>query len=325
VPPPVARPAAASRPPAERRQAAPARRAASAPATATGPGQPARPAPAQRPAARARVRNLGTPATRRAARVAGAGHRQSGRATETIQAGLAQGGQHALAAELLLFVAIVGVRAVAQYGPADKSNLPEGQFGPLFILGNGFAAFFVLAFLAARGGTAARLAAIGGLAIDIALLLNSIQHIEAVAAVTEKPRKYVPAAETATTPAEAAVMPPGLALEVKTGKLPPTPKGKSPRAAMAYARKSLKDFGWATTQFAPLLKLWNQESGWNYKAVNPNSGAIGIPQLLPSAHQIPAGYRTSIVVQIKWGLEYIKATYGSPAAAWAHEQHFNWY
>lgn len=242
---------------------------------------------------------------------------------DTVTAGLAQGGQHALAAELLLFVAIVGIRAIAQYGPADKKDLPADQFGPLFILANGFAAFFVLAFLAARGGTAARVAAIGGLIIDAALAVNSIPHLEAVATVAEAPRKYVPANETASTAAEATVMPPDLALEVKTGKLPPTPKGKSPRAAMKYARAALKDYGWGTSQFAPLLKLWTQESGWNYKAVNPNSGALGIPQLL--GHTIPAGYRDSMTVQIRWGLAYIKGRYGSPAAAWAHEQHFNWY
>jgi hypothetical protein len=241
----------------------------------------------------------------------------------TVQAGVAQGGQHALAAELLLFVAIVGVRAVAQYGPADKKDLPADQFGPLFILGNGFAVFFVLAFLAARGGTAARVAGVAGLVIDVALAMKSIPHLEAVATIAEAPRKYVPAAETASTAAEQTVMPVDLALEVKTGKLPPTPKGKSPRAAMAYARKSLKDYGWGTSQFAPLLKLWTQESGWNYKAVNPNSGALGIPQLL--GHAIPAGYRNSMAVQVRWGLAYIKARYGSPAAAWAHEQHFNWY
>lgn len=242
---------------------------------------------------------------------------------DTVTAGLAQGGQHALAAELLLFVAIVGIRAIAQYGPADKKDLPADQFGPLFILANGFAAFFVLAFLAARGGTAARVAAIGGLIIDAALAVNSIPHLEAVATVAEAPRKYVPANETASTAAEATVMPPDLALEVKTGKLPPTPKGKSPRAAMKYARAALKDYGWGTSQFAPLLKLWTQESGWNYKAVNPNSGALGIPQLL--GHAIPAGYRDSMTVQIRWGLAYIKGRYGTPAAAWAHEQHFNWY
>ena len=290
------------------------------PATGS-PGQPRGRAPAQRPAARTRARELRLPAP--ALRAGRGAHGQAGRGVDTVQAALGQGGQHALAAELLLFIAIVGVRAIAQYGPADKKDLPDGQFGPLFILANGFAAFFVLAFLAARGGTAARVAAIGGLIIDAGLAINSVQHLEAVATVAEAPRKYVPVNEAATSATEAQVMPPDLALEVKTGKLPPTPKGKSARAAMKYARSLFKHYGWSTAQFGDLVKLWNQESGWNYKAVNPNSGALGIPQLL--GHTIPAGYRDSVPIQIRWGLDYIKSRYGSPAAAWAHEQHFNWY
>jgi len=29
--------------------------------------------------------------------------------------------------------------------------------------------------------------------------------------------------------------------------------------------------------------------------------------------------------QIRWGLEYIKGTYGSPCGAWAHEEATGWY
>ena len=75
---------------------------------------------------------------------------------------------------------------------------------------------------------------------------------------------------------------------------------------------------------APLIALWNQESGWSSTALNATSGATGIPQLLPSAHAIPANW-SNPMVQILWGLNYIKNTYGSPAAAWAHEQQYNWY
>lgn len=238
--------------------------------------------------------------------------------------GLGQGGQHVLAAELMLFVAIVGMRAVAQYGPGDKKDIPPDQFGPLFILGNGFAIFFVLSFLAARGGTAAKVAGAAGLVIDIALLMQSLPHLEIIATEYEKPRKYKPLDETGSyAGAEADVLPPALQFEDTNRKLPPTPKGKSPRAAMKYARSLLKHYGWGPSQFAPLVKLWTQESGWNFKAVNPSSGALGIPQAL--GHTLPSGYKDSMAVQIRWGLQYIKGRYGSPAAAWAHEQHFNWY
>jgi hypothetical protein len=36
-------------------------------------------------------------------------------------------------------------------------------------------------------------------------------------------------------------------------------------------------------------------------------------------------WQTSAATQIKWGLRYIMGTYGSPCAAWAHEEASGWY
>jgi hypothetical protein len=72
----------------------------------------------------------------------------------------------------------------------------------------------------------------------------------------------------------------------------------------------------------PLIALWNQESGWNPWAVNPSSGAYGIPQSLGHGHPYDLG---DYVAQIQWGLAYIRDRYGSPAAAEGHELAFNWY
>ena len=36
-------------------------------------------------------------------------------------------------------------------------------------------------------------------------------------------------------------------------------------------------------------------------------------------------WQTNAATQIKWGLTYIKDTYGSPCAAWAHSQDTGWY
>lgn len=85
-------------------------------------------------------------------------------------------------------------------------------------------------------------------------------------------------------------------------------------------------YHWTGAQFTCLNELWTRESGWSATALNSSSGATGIPQLLPSAHAIPAGW-SSPAVQINWGLGYIASTpgYGSPCAAWAHEQQFGWY
>jgi hypothetical protein len=85
-------------------------------------------------------------------------------------------------------------------------------------------------------------------------------------------------------------------------------------------------YGWRGSQTACLDALWTEESGFSASAYNASSGATGIPQLLPSAHAIPANW-SSPRTQIKWGLLYVHDRYGSPCAAWQHErsQSPNWY
>lgn len=80
-------------------------------------------------------------------------------------------------------------------------------------------------------------------------------------------------------------------------------------------------------QFACLDSLWMKESGWNYRATNPSSGAYGIPQSLPASKMASAGadYLTNPITQVKWGLGYINSRYGSPCNAWAHSQSVGWY
>ena len=94
----------------------------------------------------------------------------------------------------------------------------------------------------------------------------------------------------------------------------------TPDAAKAAAKSMLPAYGWDEGQYQCLVNLWNGESGWNYAAENPDSGAYGIPQSLPAdkMSSIAPDWRTNAVTQIKWGLEYIKnrEDYGSPCAAW---------
>jgi hypothetical protein len=88
---------------------------------------------------------------------------------------------------------------------------------------------------------------------------------------------------------------------------------KDPRGA---AQQMLAEYGWAG-QFSCLDALWSGESGWDYTATNPSSGAYGIPQSLPATKMATAGadWRTNPVTQIRWGLDYIRSSYGSPCAA----------
>jgi cell wall-associated NlpC family hydrolase len=84
---------------------------------------------------------------------------------------------------------------------------------------------------------------------------------------------------------------------------------------------------WGPSQFAYLDLLWQRESGWDPAATNPVSGAFGIPQALPAVKMASAGldWATDPYTQIIWGIDYIRATYGTPQAAWSHELALGWY
>jgi hypothetical protein len=86
-------------------------------------------------------------------------------------------------------------------------------------------------------------------------------------------------------------------------------------------------YGWGADQMSCLVPLWNRESGWKASAANPSSGAYGIPQALPGGKMASAGgdWQTNPQTQVKWGLSYIKGTYGTPCGAWAHSQGSGWY
>ena len=158
--------------------------------------------------------------------------------------------------------------------------------------------------------------------------------------------KGLPAASTAAP--ESALL---TAYEAQENSASPAPGGGTQApvasgAAQNTAKLLLSKFGWAASELGPLISLWNRESGWNASARNPSSGAYGIAQALghgqadtaapdgtneygaeygltaAQAQQANAG---STTFQIMWGLGYIQAVYGSPAAAWAHEQQFGWY
>ena len=91
--------------------------------------------------------------------------------------------------------------------------------------------------------------------------------------------------------------------------------------------QNLTNTAWGPSQFPYLNLLWERESGWNPAATNPSSGAFGIPQALPAVKMASAGpdWATDPYTQIIWGIGYIRAAYGSPQAAWAHELAYGWY
>jgi hypothetical protein len=93
------------------------------------------------------------------------------------------------------------------------------------------------------------------------------------------------------------------------------------------ARSLMADFGFSESEFSCLDALWMSESDWDPTADNPTSTAYGIPQALTGGthDNLPADYMTNPVSQIKWGLDYIRVSYGTPCAAWEFKQANNWY
>jgi hypothetical protein len=96
--------------------------------------------------------------------------------------------------------------------------------------------------------------------------------------------------------------------------------------AQTFAAQLVASNGWGAGEFSCLVNLWNRESGWNTHAYNP-SGAYGIPQALPGSKMAAFGadWQNDYRVQIRWGLSYIRGSYGSPCGAWAHSNAYNWY
>jgi hypothetical protein len=97
-------------------------------------------------------------------------------------------------------------------------------------------------------------------------------------------------------------------------------------AAKRIAWAQLQKRGWAP-QAQCLVDLWQAESSWNVYALNPATGAYGIPQALPARRMASAGsdWLKNPSTQIRWGLTYIGQRYGGPCNAWHYWQAHHWY
>src|SRR5690554_717103 len=102
----------------------------------------------------------------------------------------------------------------------------------------------------------------------------------------------------------------------------------TPARAQAHAREVMAQrYGWGADPASCLVNLWQRESGWRWDALNPSSGATGIPQSLPGSKMATHGadWQTNPATQISWGLDYIKRAYGTPCGAWGKSQAVGWY
>jgi hypothetical protein len=116
-------------------------------------------------------------------------------------------------------------------------------------------------------------------------------------------------------------------IRLTTMLTPAAPAAARKLTPRQIARQMLGSFGWSQRQFPYLNWLWDAESGWSVYAENPYSGAYGIPQADPGAKMATAGpdWPANAATQIRWGLRYIRSTYGSPRLAWEHEVADGWY
>lgn len=92
-------------------------------------------------------------------------------------------------------------------------------------------------------------------------------------------------------------------------------------AVKAAVRKIAEQMGWGD-QWGDIDWLVNKESGWNPKAANPSSSARGLFQKMTSLH---GPVEDTVEGQARWGLNYIKNTYGDPAGARRKHERSNWY
>jgi hypothetical protein len=140
--------------------------------------------------------------------------------------------------------------------------------------------------------------------------------------------RKVPAARAMTAASQPASQPAAHSTAQSISGAQPTQAATAASGSpQQIAEAMLASFGWSSSQFSCLNPLWAHESGWSVTAYNAGSGAYGIPQALPGSRMASAGpnWQTNAATQIRWGLEYIQGTYGSPCAALDHEQATGWY
>jgi len=96
------------------------------------------------------------------------------------------------------------------------------------------------------------------------------------------------------------------------------------------------EFQWSSKfEWACFDQIIEHESSWNPWTDNgmgwEETG--GLPQAHPSSKMAEAGkdYRTNVWTQVRWGLNYINSTYGTPCNAWdawqnrAANDRYGWY
>jgi len=98
------------------------------------------------------------------------------------------------------------------------------------------------------------------------------------------------------------------------------PAGIAKNDIKEYTKKRIT-CTWDASEWPHFEYVVVHESQWNHNAVNPSSGACGIPQALPCSKL----GTTDPYEQIDWMIEYVEDRYVTPYKA--HQWHVahNWY
>jgi hypothetical protein len=170
--------------------------------------------------------------------------------------------------------------------------------------------------------------------VDVVALTGKVQELSSVASLNSKQiailiedTKTV-SAKTSTAAAAEVARQAAEAARVAAAKEAAIEATRDPNSARALgASIAASSYGWGDGEFSCLNRLWTKESNWRYDAYNAGGGATGIPQSLPGSKMASFGadYLTNPETQIRWGLDYIKRSYGSPCGAWNHSVAVNWY
>lgn len=160
--------------------------------------------------------------------------------------------------------------------------------------------------------------------------MQDVRAIESMfAATTEQNRVAVKPVKKPTTVTTA------ISVVEATPTPAPTPKPTTAVAGVSISRFSGDVRGmlyastvarWGEAQWSAMNALIGRESGLNPYAVNPTSGACGIPQAYPCSKLLNViGSLDNVQGQIDWLINYVANRYGTPSGALAHHHSTGWY
>ena len=82
---------------------------------------------------------------------------------------------------------------------------------------------------------------------------------------------------------------------------------------------------WSDNEEEYVLELVKRESGYRYNAINPTSGAAGIPQALPPSKMKCGLTPKDIECQLDWMKDYLAKRYETVKIALQFHDKNNWY